>query len=40
MKPVEKYKARLKKMNETVKKIKPISSEKPNAASKPLPTKT
>jgi len=39
MKSVEKYKARLKKMNETVKKIKPISSEKTKAPSKPLPTK-
>jgi hypothetical protein len=39
MKSVSKYNARLKKMNETVKKIKPISSEKKKTPSKPLPTK-
>jgi hypothetical protein len=39
MKAIEKYSARLKKMNETVKKIKPVSSEKAKAPSKPLPSK-
>ncbi len=39
MNSVEKYKARLKRMNETVKKLKSVSSERSKVTSKPIPSK-